>query len=77
MNKDIKKVLYSEEEIIERSKQLGAQITKDYGETGRSPLLVALLRGSVPFLAELMKHIELDVQYDFMDVTSYAGTETT
>jgi hypoxanthine-guanine phosphoribosyltransferase len=29
MNKDIKKVLYSEEEIIERSKQLGAQITKD------------------------------------------------
>lgn len=72
--KDIKKVLVSEKEIQERATVLGAQITKDY--QGKSPLLVALLRGSVPFLAELLKHIDLDIQYDFMDVSSYEGTES-
>ena len=74
VEKDIKKVLVSEQQISERSKELGAKITEDY--TGKQPLLVALLRGSVPFLAELIKHIDLDIQYDFMDVSSYEGTES-
>ena len=39
-------------------------------------LLVALLKGSVPFLAELIKHIELEIQFDFMAVSSYEGTES-
>jgi hypoxanthine phosphoribosyltransferase len=72
--KDIKKVLVSEKEIQERSAVLGKQITEDY--QGQAPLLVALLRGSVPFLSELIKHIDLDVQFDFMDVSSYEGTES-
>lgn len=72
--KDIKKVLVSEKEIQERAAALGKQITEDY--QGKSPLVVALLRGSVPFLAELLKHIDLDIQYDFMDVSSYEGTES-
>lgn len=72
--KDIKKVLVSEAEIKERAAVLGKQIAQDY--QGKSPLLVALLRGSVPFLAELLKHIDLDIQYDFMDVSSYEGTES-
>ena len=72
---DVEKILITEEEIAERCKVLGGLITQDYKDN--PPVLVALLKGSVPFLAELMKHIDLDVQYDFMDVTSYAGTETT
>jgi len=75
--KNIKKILLTEEQIKERSKELGKQITEDYKDKEKSPLLVALLRGSVPFLAELIKHIDLDLQYDFMDVKSYAGTEST
>lgn len=74
VEKDIKKVLVNEQQISERSKELGAKITEDYA--GKQPLLVALLRGSVPFLAELIKHINLDIQYDFMDVSSYEGTES-
>lgn len=74
--KDIKKILVSEEQIISRSKELGKQITEDYGKEGKAPLVVALLRGSVPFLSELIKHIDLDIQYDFMDVSSYEGTES-
>ena len=77
MHKDIKKILISEEQIRSRCDELGKQITEDYGKEGKAPLLVALLRGSVPFLAELIKHIDLDIQYDFMDVTSYAGTKST
>lgn len=76
MNKDMKKILISEEEIVRRATELGKQITDDYNELGKAPLLVALLRGSVPFLAELIKHIDLDIQYDFMDVSSYEGTES-
>ncbi len=77
LNDDIKKVLVSEEQIQKRSKEVGKQITEDYKAAGSNPLLVALLRGSVPFLAELIKHIDLDIQYDFMDVTSYRGTKST
>ena len=73
---DIKKILFSEQEICSRSKELGQQITEDYRNSENPILLVALLRGAVPFLAELMKHIDLDIQYDFMDVQSYAGTES-
>ena len=73
--KDIKKVLFTEEEISARCKELGRQITEDYAV--KNVLLVALLRGSVPFLAELIKYIDLDIKYDFMDVTSYEGTEST
>ena len=74
---NIKEILVSEEQIKERSKELGAEITRDYKEKGSAPVVVGLLRGSVPFLAELIKYIELDIIYDFMDVTSYVGTKST
>ncbi|MBP3398594.1 MAG: hypoxanthine phosphoribosyltransferase [Erysipelotrichaceae bacterium] len=75
MNKDVARILVSEDEIIRRSIELGKQISEDYKDK-KAPILVALLKGSVPFLAELMKHIELDIEYDFMDVSSYEGTES-
>jgi len=77
IRENIDKVLVTEEQIRVRSKELGEQITNDYAKEDKAPLLVALLRGSVPFLAELIKHIDLDIQYDFMDVTSYEGTRST
>lgn len=70
----IKKVLINQKEIQQRCVELGAEITRDY--KGKKPLIVALLRGSVPFLAELIKNIDLNLQYDFMDVSSYEGTES-
>jgi hypoxanthine phosphoribosyltransferase len=76
MHQDLKKILVSEEEIVAKCKVLGAQISQDYRAIGEIPLLVAVLKGSVPFLAELVKHIDLDVEFDFMDVSSYEGTES-
>lgn len=76
MHPNVESILVSEEEIIQRCKELGKRITEDYQEK-EPPLLVALLKGSVPFLAELIKHIELNIEFDFMDVSSYEGTEST
>ena len=76
MHKNIDHVLVSAEQITDKAKELGRQITKEYKERKEVPLLVALLKGSVPFLSELAKHIELDIQIDFMDVSSYEGTES-
>ena len=74
MHKNIKEVLISEEQIIEKCKELGKIIDKDY--EGKEVLLVGLLKGSVPFMAELAKHINSDVIFDYMNVSSYDGVES-
>lgn len=76
MHPHVKKILVSEEEIKEKSIQLGSRITKDYEPLEKKPVFIALLKGSVPFLAELIKHIEFDLELDFMDVSSYEGTQS-
>lgn len=75
MRKCIKKILVPEDKIIARSKEMAEEINNDF--RGQKIILVALLSGSVPFLAELMKHITLDCEIDFMDVSSYHGTQST
>ncbi len=72
---DIAEILITEEEIVARCKQLSKEINNEYHD--RQPIMVALLKGSVPFLAELLKNIDLAVEVDFLDVSSYAGTEST
>ena len=74
MHKDVKEILYTQEEIVEKCKELAKQITNDYND--KEVILVGLLKGSVPFLAELSKYIELDVTFDYMDVSSYEGVES-
>lgn len=67
----IGKILITEDQIIKRTTELGAQITKDY--EGKRPILIGLLTGAVPFVAELIKHIDLPLIIDFMSVKSYRG----
>ena len=71
LEKDIKKVMISHDEIVDAAKKLGAQLTKDYQD--KNPILVGVLKGSVPFMAELVKHIDTHVELDFMVVSSYHG----
>lgn len=71
LENDIKKVLVSHDEITEAAKKLGAQLTKDYA--GKNPILVGILKGSIPFMAELVKHIDTHIDMDFMMVSSYHG----
>ena len=72
----IEKILITEEEIKEKCKELGAELTTAYASDADKLMVVGLLKGSVPFMAELMKYIELPLQMDFMDVSSYEGTES-
>ena len=73
MHKDVEQILYTEEELRQRVRELGCQITADYA--GREPLLISVLRGAYIFMADLTRSINLDVTVDFMSVSSYgAGT---
>lgn len=74
LNQDVEKILISQEEISERCKQLGESISKDY--EGKVPVVIGLLKGSVPFMAELIKYISIDCELEFMAVSSYSGTES-
>ncbi len=77
MHKNLKSILIDEESIIRRSKELGQEITDKYKDDQEPPIFIALLKGSIPFLAELIKHVDLDIEIDFMDVSSYgAATES-
>ena len=74
--KDIEKVLFTHEEIVEASKRIAKHIEEDY--KGKEPVLICTLKGALPFMAELMKHIDIHVVIDFIDVSSYhGGTEST
>ena len=73
---DLKKILITESQIIERCKQLGKQLDKEIAHMRAPVTFVGILKGSVPFMAELIKHIESDIEIDFMAVSSYQGTES-
>lgn len=69
----IKEVLFTNEEIVARCAELGKQISEEYAD--KKLLVIGLLKGCIPFAAELIKHITCDMEMDFMDVSSY-GDET-
>ena len=75
MNDDIKTVLVSEEELKAKVAELGAQISRDYA--GKNLVLVSILKGSVVFMADLMRAVSIPCSIDFMVVSSYGGSNTT
>lgn len=72
LNKAISKVLVSETEINEICENLGKRITEDY-KNHNNLILLGLLKGCVPFMSDLMKHIDLPVELEYMNVSSYKG----
>ena len=74
MDTAIKEVLISEEEIIEKTKELGAILAEEYQD--KNPLIVGILKGALPFMADLIKQMPILLEYDMMDVSSY-GTALT
>ena len=69
MDKDICKVMFNEVELQGVCKRLGEQITKDY--EGKDLVLIAVLRGAVVFMGDLMRAIDCPLAIDFMAVSSY------
>jgi len=68
----IGKILISREEIQKRVAELGAEITRDY--KGKDLLVLGILKGAVPFMADLIREIKLPLKYDFMAVSSYGAS---
>ena len=71
MKDDIKKVLYSEEDLNKVVAELGAQISEDYKD--RKLLMVSVLKGSIVFMADLMRVVTVPCEIDFMAISSYGN----
>jgi len=71
---DVGEIVVSEEEIAAKVAELGGRIGADYGD--RRLTLVSVLKGSLPFMADLMRAIPSPVRIDLMEVSSYGGTTT-
>lgn len=71
MHNDIQKVLISEDELQEKIRELGRELTTEY--EGRNPLVVGVLKGATPFMTDLLKRVDTYLEMDFMDVSSYGN----
>ncbi|MBC8138748.1 MAG: hypoxanthine phosphoribosyltransferase [Fibrella sp.] len=74
LHDDMEKVLFSADQIQERITVLGAEIARDYSD--KEPHLVTILKGSIPFIADLMRAIDVPMTLDVLGVSSYAGTQS-
>ena len=75
MERDIQEILLSEEQIRDRIRELGVELTREY--EGKDPVIVGVLKGVVVFYADMVRQINVPCQMDFMWISSYAGTSST
>jgi hypoxanthine phosphoribosyltransferase len=75
MREDIKEVLFSEDAIISKVKEIAASLSEDY--KGKALLVVGVLKGSVMFTSELLKYISIPCELDFIAVSSYGNSSQT
>ncbi len=77
MRDDIERVLFTESQIAQRVRELGQQISRDYGQLlgerifREPPIAVGLLRGAVIFLSDLTRAMTIPIEYDFIAISSY------
>lgn len=74
MDDNIKTTLVTSEEIQKKVTEVGKEISEEYKD--KNPLIVGILKGALPFMADLMKEMDILLEYDMMDVSSY-GTSFT
>ena len=75
MEKDIKQILLTEEQIQTRIRELGEILTAEYAD--KNPIVVGVLKGVVVFYADMIRQIKVPCQMDFMWISSYSGTNST
>jgi hypoxanthine phosphoribosyltransferase len=72
MQNDIQEILISEEQIQEKVRELGKALSEEY--EGKFPLTIGVLKGALPFMADLIKRMDTHIEIDFMDVSSYGNS---
>ena len=75
MDRDIKQILITEEEIQNKIRELGEILTAEY--EGKNPVVVGVLKGVVVFYADMIRQMKVPCQLDFMWISSYSGTNST
>ena len=75
MERNIEKILLTEEQIQNRIRELGEILTAEYA--GKDPVVVGVLKGVMVFYADMIRHIKTPCQMDFMWISSYSGTNST
>ena len=75
MERDIQNILLTEEQIQAKIRELGEILTEEYKD--KDPVVVGVLKGVVVFYADMIRHIKVPCQMDFMWISSYAGTNST
>lgn len=75
MERDVKEVLLSEQQIQDRIAELGKILTEEYAD--KNPVVVGVLKGVVVFYADMIRQIKVPCEMDFMVISSYRGTEST
>ena len=71
LEKDIQEILLTDEQIQEKVKELGTVLSQEYAD--KFPLAIGILKGAMPFMSDLMKHVDAYVEMDYMDVSSYGN----
>ncbi|MBN2910652.1 hypoxanthine phosphoribosyltransferase [Polycladomyces sp. WAk] len=72
MHEDIQEILYTEEEIKTKVKELGRRLSEDY--RGLNPLCICVLKGAAPFMTDLVRSMDIPLEMDFMAVSSYGAS---
>ncbi|HEU5138531.1 MAG TPA: hypoxanthine phosphoribosyltransferase [Bacillales bacterium] len=72
MREDLEDILITQEEIEEKTQELGAELSKEYD--GKFPLIIGVLKGAMPFMADLTRKMPIHLEMDFMDVSSYGNS---
>ncbi|WP_149475924.1 hypoxanthine phosphoribosyltransferase [Oceanobacillus polygoni] len=76
MHGEIDHILITEEEIKAKCQEIGKQLSEEYD--GKFPLAIGVLKGAMPFLSDVIRHTDIHLEMDFMDVSSYGdGTRST
>lgn len=71
MHEDIKEVLIGEDEIASKVKELAQLLSEEY--RGKNPLIICVLKGAAFFMTDLIKQMDIELEMDFMDVSSYGN----
>jgi len=72
MHNDIERILFSEQDIKKKVKELGEQISRDYKD--KNPILISILKGGVVFLADIIRSLNIPIEIEFMGVASYGNS---
>lgn len=72
MKEDLKEILYTEEDIQRKVAELGDVLSSEYDD--KFPLVIGVLKGALPFMADLIKRVPVHLEIDFMDVSSYGNS---